>query len=111
MTEAEVFTEVLLSMQAIHGNLAVLTYNRAFAALIVGSILGIVGYSGWSGFLWYFLMQALMGLLIKTKLGSAQPKKYFQSKWAPYTHEVVSSSSMLTFVTAWTLTFSCVHVF
>ena len=45
--------------QSVQTSLAVCC-SRAFAALIVGSMLGIIGYSGWSGFLWYFLMQGLV---------------------------------------------------
>lgn len=112
MADAKVFTDLLLSPLAIHNNLTVLTYNRTFAALIIGCILGIAGYSGWSGFLWYFLAQAAMGALIQRhKLGSKPNELYFQSRWQPWTHEVLSSTTLLTFVTAWTLSFSCIHVF
>ena len=34
--------------------------SRIFASLIAGLALGVVGYAGWSGFLWYFLAHALV---------------------------------------------------
>lgn len=32
-------------------------------------------------------------------------------RWQVYTHEVVSSTSFLTFVLFWTLAYSCIHLF
>lgn len=111
MSKDQVFTDILLSGPAIQNNLAVLTYNRSFTALIVGCVLGISGYSGWSGFIFFFLAQAVMGILLQHKLDSKHSKIFFPSRWHLWTHEVLSSTTLLTFVTSWTLTFSCIHVF
>jgi hypothetical protein len=40
---------------------SMLLCSRIFASLIAGLALGVVGYAGWSGFLWYFLAHALVG--------------------------------------------------
>lgn len=39
---------------------SILLCSRIFASLIAGLALGVVGYAGWSGFLWYFLAHALV---------------------------------------------------
>jgi EMC6 len=43
---------------------SVLLCSRIFASLIAGLALGVVGYAGWSGFLWYFLAHALVMVLL-----------------------------------------------
>lgn len=34
--------------------------SRIFASLIAGLALGVVGYTGWSGFLWYIVAQLVV---------------------------------------------------
>lgn len=41
-------------------NVPIVLCSRIFASLIAGLALGVVGYAGWSGFLWYFLAHALV---------------------------------------------------
>ena len=38
-------------------------------------------------------------------------RKMLSCRWQVYTHEVVSSTSFLTFVLFWTLAYSCIHLF
>lgn len=34
---------------------SLITRSRIFVSLVAGLALGVVGWSGWSGFLWYFV--------------------------------------------------------
>ena len=52
-------------LDTIANSLVRMVCSRIFASLIAGLALGVVGYAGWSGFLWYLLAHAVVSLILQ----------------------------------------------
>ncbi|KAL0042469.1 hypothetical protein WJX82_010797 [Trebouxia sp. C0006] len=104
------FGQQFLNGPSIRNNFTIISFNRVFASLVAGLATGVLGVTGWGGFAYYFLVHALLGLplYLKTK---RQPTEYLQSGRSLWVDEVLTSTSLLTFILFWTLTHNFVHLF
>lgn len=85
-----------------------LCYSRTFLSIISGVVAGIWGFTGLTGFVFYFLimMVASLGLLAKSKFSV---HTYFDS-WSRILVEGVLAG-LMSFVLFWTFAYDIVHIF
>ncbi|GAV03133.1 hypothetical protein RvY_13608 [Ramazzottius varieornatus] len=89
-------------------NLASVDYGRIFTALLAGSTAGILGLTGLYGFLFFFVSNGLLGLLVLQKY-NVQYKPYFKKLHMIFTHGLFNS--LLTYILFWTFLYGLVHVY
>ncbi|KAL2530653.1 Rab5-interacting family protein [Forsythia ovata] len=89
-------------------NAKIISYSRTFMSIIGGVIAGILGFTGLTGFIFYFLVMAIMSVGLAAKAGfSAHP--YFDS-W----NQILLDGflgGLLSFVLFWTFAYDMVHIF
>jgi len=91
-------------------NMGVLAFMRNFMAVITGIVVGILGIEGWSGFLPHIAVQLLCAAAMTLK-GAANPKKYFHT-WSNFLFfEVLSSTTLLTYILFWMIFYNVAHIF
>ncbi|CAI9762594.1 unnamed protein product [Fraxinus pennsylvanica] len=89
-------------------NAKIIYYSRTFMSIIGGVIAGILGFTGLTGFIVYFLVMAITSVGIAAKAGfSVLP--YFNS-W----NQILIDGflgGLLSFVLFWTFAYDFVHIF
>eukprot|EP01130_Rhizamoeba_saxonica_P006482 TRINITY_DN2579_c0_g1_i1.p1 TRINITY_DN2579_c0_g1~~TRINITY_DN2579_c0_g1_i1.p1 ORF type:complete len:118 (-),score=12.76 TRINITY_DN2579_c0_g1_i1:38-391(-) len=81
---------------------------RMVTSLIGGIGAGILGLTGWTGFLFYFVLALIVSLLVAAK-GNFQLELYFVDTSAIFSHGLFYG--VLTFIMFWTLSYDVVHVY
>ena len=82
--------------------------SRTFMSIIGGVIAGILGFTGLSGFILYFLIMAITSVGLIAKAGF-QVHSYFDS-W----NQIILDGflgGLLSFVLFWTFSYDIVHIF
>mmetsp|Transcript_30913 Transcript_30913/g.91969 ORF Transcript_30913/g.91969 Transcript_30913/m.91969 type:complete len:115 (-) Transcript_30913:49-393(-) len=90
-------------------NLEVLSYFRTFVAVIAGTVIGILGVEGWSGFLPHVATQLLCVFAMYAK--GASVKEHFHSWSKLWLHNVFSSITLLSYMLFWMIFYNIAHVF
>uniref|UniRef100_A0A7S3RAU5 ER membrane protein complex subunit 6 n=1 Tax=Dunaliella tertiolecta TaxID=3047 RepID=A0A7S3RAU5_DUNTE len=91
-------------------NIGVLAFFRTFVAIITGIVVGILGVEGWWGFLPMLGTQFLCAPAMFLK-GATSPEKYFHS-WSNFLlGGVFSSTTLLTYILFWMISFNLCHIF
>ena len=101
------------SISSLKHNARSITFIRSSLSFITGICSGILGLTGYYGFLFYGIASIFMSLmifLIKFKSDSNQVSKCFQGGFQDmFTAEVLGNS--LSFVLFWTLSYGIVHIY
>ncbi|KAJ9154634.1 hypothetical protein P3X46_027952 [Hevea brasiliensis] len=92
----------------LQSNMKVIYYSRTFLSIIGGVIAGILGFTGLTGFIFYFLIMAItsIGLIAKAKFSV---HSYFDS-W----NRIILDGffgGLMSFVLFWTFAYDIVHIF
>ncbi|GAV71682.1 Rab5ip domain-containing protein [Cephalotus follicularis] len=100
--------DLTFSAENLQSNMKVIYYSRTFLSIIGGVIAGILGFTGLTGFVFYFLVMAFasVGLIAKAKCSI---HLYFDS-W----NRVVLDGfvgGLMSFVLFWTFAYDIVHIF
>ncbi|XP_066379905.1 uncharacterized protein [Miscanthus floridulus] len=95
----------ILQAENLTSNVKSIYYSRTFLSIIGGVVAGIWGFTGLTGFVFYFLimMVASIGLLAKSKFSV---QTYFDS-WTRISVEGVFGG-LMSFVLFWTYPFSLI---
>ncbi|KAK9289128.1 hypothetical protein L1049_017601 [Liquidambar formosana] len=96
------------SAEKLQSNMKVIYYSRTFLSIIGGVIAGILGFTGLTGFILYFLVMAVtsVGLIAKARFSV---HSYFDC-W----NRVILDgfvSGLMSFVLFWTFAYDIVHIF
>ncbi|CAN6548441.1 unnamed protein product [Malus baccata var. baccata] len=97
-----------LNAENLQSNMKIIYYSRTFMSIIGGVIAGILGFTGLTGFIWYFLIMTVtsVGLIAKTGF---EVYSYFDS-W----NQIILDGflgGLLSFVLFWTFAYDIVHIF
>ncbi|KAK9800176.1 hypothetical protein WJX73_003795 [Symbiochloris irregularis] len=95
---------------SLRNNADVINFLRTSGSLVAGLSVGILGVTGWIGFLYYAVVHALISGLVILKAGH-NPQQYFQSRSSLFLGDVFSQTSLLTFILFWTVSHNFVHLF
>ncbi|CAK9328410.1 unnamed protein product [Citrullus colocynthis] len=68
----------IFNAENLQNNLKIIYYSRTFLSIIGGVIAGILGFTGLTGFIFYFLVMAITSLALATKAGFSS-HSYFES--------------------------------
>ncbi|XP_050217178.1 uncharacterized protein LOC126668027 isoform X2 [Mercurialis annua] len=98
----------MFSAENLQSNMKIIFYSRTFLSLIGGVIAGIFGFTGLTGFIFYFLLMATasIGLLAKAKFSV---HSYFDS-WTRILVDGVFGG-LMSFVLFWTFAYDLMHIF
>uniref|UniRef100_A0ACD5T7L3 Uncharacterized protein n=1 Tax=Avena sativa TaxID=4498 RepID=A0ACD5T7L3_AVESA len=98
----------IIQAENLTSNVRSILYSRTFLSIIAGVVAGIWGFTGLTGFIFYFLimMVASLGLLAKSKFSV---HTYFDS-WSRILVEGVFGG-LMSFVLFWTFAYDIVHIF
>ncbi|CAG8686407.1 1640_t:CDS:1, partial [Ambispora gerdemannii] len=88
-------------------NIKTITFIRSSLSAITGSAAGVLGLTGYSGFLFYAATSLFMSVLIWTVKTKAKPALYFKSGSDVWTEGVFGG--MFSYVLFWTLLYGIVH--
>lgn len=91
-------------------NAGVSTFVRIFGSLLAGLVAGILGVTGWTGFLYYFAAHAVVAGLLWQKTGG-QIENYFPTRNGLLVGDVFGSTTLLTFILFWTISNNFIHLF
>ncbi|XP_004295052.1 PREDICTED: ER membrane protein complex subunit 6 [Fragaria vesca subsp. vesca] len=94
--------------ESLQSNMKIVYYSRTFMSIISGVIAGILGFTGLSGFILYFLIMAITSVGLIAKAGF-QVHSYFDS-W----NQIILDGflgGLLSFVLFWTFSYDIVHIF
>ncbi|KAM0904537.1 hypothetical protein ACQ4PT_017979 [Festuca glaucescens] len=98
----------IIQAENLTSNVRSILYSRTFLSIAGGVVAGIWGFTGLTGFIFYFLimMVASLGLLAKSKFSV---HTYFDS-WSRILVEGVFGG-LMSFVLFWTFAYDIVHIF
>ncbi|KAM3299890.1 hypothetical protein ACQJBY_041067 [Aegilops geniculata] len=98
----------VIQVENLTSNVRSILYSRTFLSIISGVVAGIWGFTGLTGFVFYFLIMlvASIGLLAKSKFSV---HTYFDS-WSRILVEGVLAG-LMSFVLFWTFAYDIVHIF
>ncbi|KAG0599599.1 hypothetical protein M758_12G164600 [Ceratodon purpureus] len=96
------------SQENVQINMRIIYYSRTFLSIVGGVIAGVLGLTGISGFLCYFLIMMLAsgGIAAKAKF---DVHSYFDS-WNRVLFDGIGQG-MLSFILFWTFAYDIVHIF
>ncbi|OZC08519.1 hypothetical protein X798_04453 [Onchocerca flexuosa] len=98
-----IFSEV-----AMRHNVGVLEYSRTCQAAAAGMASGILGLTGISGFIFYFVFVVLQALFWEMK-ANFEWQNYFISRSLSLTHSLISG--LFTYILFWVFLYGMVHVY
>ncbi|XP_074564837.1 uncharacterized protein LOC141821324 [Curcuma longa] len=98
----------ILNAENLQSNIKSVYYSRTFLSIIGGVVAGIWGFTGLTGFVFYFLVMAAasLGLAAKAKFSV---NKYFDS-WNRILIDGVFGG-LMSFVLSWAFAYDIVHIF
>ncbi|PIN10600.1 hypothetical protein CDL12_16801 [Handroanthus impetiginosus] len=96
------------NVENMQNNTRIINYSRTFMSIIGGVIAGILGFTGLTGFIFYFVVMAITtgGLAAKTGFSV---HSYFDS-WNRIVFDGILGG-LLSFVLFWTFAYDIVHIF
>ncbi|XP_059069866.1 uncharacterized protein LOC131038119 isoform X3 [Cryptomeria japonica] len=96
------------SPENLQNNMRVIYYSRTFLSIMAGVVAGILGLTGWKGFIFYFMIMILtsLGVVVKIKFDIHE---YFDS-WNRVILDGISGG-LMSFVLFWTFAYDIVHIF
>ncbi|KAH7435705.1 hypothetical protein KP509_06G076100 [Ceratopteris richardii] len=98
----------LYSAENIQHNMRTLYYSRTFLSIVGGIVAGILGLTGVSGFLFYFVIMMATSAAVALKAGF-KIGMYFDSLNRVTLDGL--TAGLMSFVLFWTLAYDIVHIF
>ncbi|XP_073283088.1 uncharacterized protein [Primulina huaijiensis] len=97
-----------INLENMQNNTRVINYCRTFMSIIGGVVAGILGFTGLTGFIFYFIVMAITsaGLVAKAEFSV---HSYFDS-WNKITLDGFLAG-LMSFVLFWTFAYDFVHIF
>ncbi|KAH9548017.1 hypothetical protein CY35_11G066800 [Sphagnum magellanicum] len=104
----EVVETPAYSQENIQHNMRIIYYSRTFLSIVGGVVAGVLGLTGVTGFLCYFVIMLLAsaGIAVKTKFDVFS----FFDSWNRITIDGIAQGFM-SFVLFWTFAYDIVHIF
>ncbi|KAI6691050.1 hypothetical protein NL676_027878 [Syzygium grande] len=106
--ESEEIDVPIFSSENMQSNMKVVYYSRTFMSIIGGVIAGILGFTGLTGFVIYFLVMAITSIGLIAKTGFSV-NSYFSS-W----NQIIFDGflgGLMSFVLFWTFAYDIIHIF
>ncbi|GMH41887.1 hypothetical protein BSKO_09797 [Bryopsis sp. KO-2023] len=100
----------VLSLPSYKHNLGVLSFCRILTSVIGGAASGVLGVTGWRGFLVYLVIHVLLAFPLLLKAGF-DGKKYFNNWSTLLVSMVFTSQGILSFFLFWMIFYNVAHVF
>ncbi|EFO19461.1 hypothetical protein LOAG_09031 [Loa loa] len=101
--QVTIFSEV-----AMRHNVGILEYSRTCQAAASGMASGILGLTGVSGFIFYFILVVLQALFWEMK-ANFEWQNYFMNRSLSLTHSLISG--LFTYILFWVFLYGMVHVY
>ncbi|KAF8408537.1 hypothetical protein HHK36_007693 [Tetracentron sinense] len=98
----------IFNAENLQNNMKIIYYSRTFLSIIGGVIAGILGFTGLSGFVFYFLVMAF------TSLGLAAKAKFSLHSYFDCWNRIILDGflgGLMSFVLFWTFAYDIVHIF
>ncbi|CAA0829421.1 Rab5-interacting family protein [Striga hermonthica] len=96
------------NVENMQNNTRIINYSRTFMSIIGGVVAGILGFTGLTGFIFYFIVMAITTVGLAAKTGFAV-HSYFDS-WNRIVFDGILGG-LLSFVLFWTFAYDIVHIF
>ncbi|XP_078168223.1 rab5-interacting family protein [Carex rostrata] len=98
----------IINGENLQSNMKSINYSRTFLSIIGGVVAGIWGFTGLTGFVFYFMVMlaASLGLAAKAKFSAGS---YFDS-WNRILLDGILGG-LMSFVLFWTFAYDFVHIF
>lgn len=106
--EAEVDFSEVFAMDRIGFNARILNFCRVFVAIVAGCAAGIMGITGVSGFVCFFISTLLLSVGLYLKV-SCDPKPFFKKPDDIWTEGI--TQAMMSYILFWTLFYDIVHIY
>ena len=90
-------------------NVKTLDYARSFFVAVAGTIAGILGLTGWSGFVFYLVTTVVFGFGLLAKM-QFQTFEFFRNGLRDVMMEGVLGGA-LSYVLFWTLAYNVIYVY
>ncbi|CAL5415283.1 unnamed protein product [Camellia sinensis] len=97
-----------LNAENMRNNMKAVYYCRTFMCIIGGVVAGILGFTGLTGFIFYFLVMAITSVGLIAKAGFSI-HSYFDS-WNQIIFDGILGG-LMSFVLFWTFAYDFVHIF
>ncbi|CAA2969862.1 ER membrane complex subunit 6 isoform X2 [Olea europaea subsp. europaea] len=108
-TAGDITDELLtFNVENMQNNAKIIYYSRTFMSIVGGVIAGILGFTGLTGFLFYFLVMAITSVGLASK-ASFSVHSYFDG-WNKIIFDGFLGG-LLSFVLFWTFAYDLVHIF
>ncbi|MCP9264976.1 ER membrane protein complex subunit 6 [Dirofilaria immitis] len=107
-TTKDVERVAIFSEVAMRHNIVVLEYSRTCQAASAGMASGILGLTGISGFIFYFVVVIFQALFWEMK-ANFEWQNYFVSRSLSLTHSLISG--LFTYILFWVFLYGMVHVY
>ncbi|XP_057959316.1 uncharacterized protein LOC131151849 isoform X1 [Malania oleifera] len=89
-------------------NMKIIYYSRTFLSIIGGVMAGILGFTGLTGFVFYFLIMAI------TSVGLTAKARFSIDSYFDCWNRIILDgflSGLMSFVLFWTFAYDIVHIF
>lgn len=100
----------LINPNALRSNVQTLSFLRTYVAVILGITVGILGITGWHGFVYHYAAQIACAAAMVTK-GCRNPPNYFHTWNNLLFNSVLSSTTLLSYILFWMILYNLCHVF
>ncbi|XP_064997932.1 uncharacterized protein LOC135632943 [Musa acuminata AAA Group] len=98
----------IFNVDNLQSNIKSIYYSRTFLSIIGGVIAGIWGFTGLTGFIFYFIVMAVASLSLAAK-AKFSVHAYFDS-WSRILVDGIFGG-LMSFVLFWTFAYDIVHIF
>ncbi|XP_072990502.1 uncharacterized protein [Typha latifolia] len=98
----------LFNAENLQSNMRSIYYSRTFLSIIGGVVAGIWGFTGLTGFVFYFL------IMVAASIGLAAKAKFSVHKYVDSWNRIIVDGflgGLMSFVLFWTFAYDIVHIF
>ncbi|KNA19864.1 hypothetical protein SOVF_057520 [Spinacia oleracea] len=102
------FNAPFINAENMQNNMKVINYSRTLMSIVGGIIAGILGFTGLTGFIFYFVVMAV------TSVGLAAKAKFSIHSYFEGWNRVLLDgflAGLMSFVLFWTFAYDIVHIF
>lgn len=107
---AKVKVEEMINPIALRHNVTNLNFLQNFVAIVLGIVVGIMGITGWHGFIFHYAGQFACAAAMFTK-GCTNPSSYFHTWYNLLFSGTLSSTTLLSYILFWMIFYNISHVF
>ena len=100
----------MLDTEALGHNYKKLNFARTVTSIVAGTSCGVLGLSGYRGFLFYALIHVIVSFAILVPMGFRPQKYVYKSNVVSFLYFQIADQG-LTFVLFWTLAYALVQIY